>query len=122
MPTTLIASLSEFDGLAANLHAERKAIQQAKRNVYTAQTSDIYRNFRIGGAMTNSTTGQDLAHHLIKQANAVCQLLVDPNCTDNEKDARFADLMNYTELAYVLYKKNAQHEKFFEVEANDGIS
>lgn len=113
MAESLIATLAEFNQLTTDLHNERKAIQMAKRSVYTAQTADIYRNFRIGGAMTNSTTGADLAHHLIKQANAVCQLLVDPNCTDTEKDARFADLMNYTELAYVLYKKNGQHEKFF---------
>ena len=106
----LIATCQEFDQLAADLHTLRKAIQAEKRVVYTAGGGDIYRNFRLGAIMTGSTTGTDLAHHLVKQANAVVVLLTNPEINDAEKATRFADLMNYTELAYVLWYKGKQHE------------
>jgi hypothetical protein len=107
----LIATIPEFDQLAANLHTLRKAIQQEKRQVYTNGGGDIYRNFRLGAIMCGSTTGTDLAHHLVKQANAVVVLLTNPEIDDAEKATRFADLMNYTELAYVIWTKGKQHEE-----------
>ena len=106
----MIVTVEQYDKWANDLLTLRTEIRNAKRPVYTHGSGDVFRNFRVGAAMTGSTPGHDLSHHLVKQANAVINLLIHPDIPDAERATRFADLMNYAELAYVMWMSNQHGE------------
>ena len=104
-------STSTYDQRVDELDKLCKEIIAEKRPVYTHSTGDTLRNFRVNAIVANSTVGQALTFGLVKQLNAVVDLLTDANSTDTERDNRFADARNYLDLAYVAYKEGQLHER-----------
>jgi hypothetical protein len=100
-----------YDHWAQVLDTQSLEIIRQKRDVYTQSTGDVVRNFRLGAAMAGSTIGQNLAAQFTKQVIAMLQLITDPNCSDSEQDTRFVDVLNYTRLAYVLWKEGQAHDR-----------
>ena len=88
-----------------------KEIVDKKRHVYTQGSPDVLNNFRLSAVLANTTVGQQIATHMIKQFVSVMNLLTRPDIIDSEKDTRFADLRNYLDIAYAAYKEGAVHEK-----------
>ena len=79
--------------------------------MYTQGGGNVIRNLEISGVVTQSTVGKELLSHLMKQIIAMAQLLIDPNCADQERDKRFADAKNYIDLAYSIYKEGQAFNK-----------
>lgn len=99
-----------FQTHRAALGGLSQEIIDKKRHVYTQGNADILHNFRLSSQMANTTVGQQIATHMIKQFVSVVNLMTRPDIIDSEKDTRFADLRNYLDIAYVAYKEGAVHE------------
>jgi hypothetical protein len=106
-----LVSLDEYDLTAKQLHDLCAEIKATKRPVYTAGTADMFRNFRLGALACMDSPGHDLSHQLMKQVNSVVVLLTNTAIDDAEKATRFADLINYAELGYVMWKFGISSEK-----------
>jgi hypothetical protein len=104
-------SQTQYQQRVTELQDLCERIVAAKRKVYTLGQQDTHRNFRVTAAIKGSTAGDEIATHLLKQVGAVVNLLCHPEIDDSEQDTRFADLRNYVDLAYVLYKEGQAHDK-----------
>lgn len=101
-------SAETYDALAAELHELRRKIIAAKRPTYTQASENCVRNFQQGADLVPGVSpGQVLAIYLGKQIVSIMNILADPSVQDSEKETRFADAMNYIEIAYVMWKENA---------------
>lgn len=99
------------DARAVVLHELKESIVRTKRPVYTVNTSDVHRNFRVSAALKGPTVtlGSEIATHLVKQIGAVVDILCNPNNRDTELATRFADAVAYLELAYSAVAEGIAH-------------
>lgn len=98
--------LVTFDRVSAELEAEAKGIQKAKRPAYTVGNPDVLHNFKSVAQRIGITPEQVLAVYMLKHVDAVVSILAKPHLPQAEAIiGRFADNINYLHLGYALVKE-----------------
>lgn len=107
-----------FDQHIEQLNDLADSIVSAKRPDYTRENPDILANFKETADFCGITPMQAWGVHFFKQFSAVMRMVKNPDGTPSESlDSRFADLRNYLQLGYAIYKEAAGNKHAQEINA-----
>lgn len=96
----------EFNKVVNQLDETANQIVSVKRPDYTRESADVLQNFKDAAEQAGILPLQAWLIHFYKQYSAIARFIKNPQCTPSETiDSRFADLRNYLQLGYALYKE-----------------
>jgi hypothetical protein len=96
-----------FNKVVNQLNELGDQIVGAKRPDYTRESDDVLQNFKESAREAGITPMQAWLVHFHKQYSAIARFVKNPECTPSEPiPQRFADLRNYLQLGYGIYREH----------------
>jgi len=102
----------EFDKCKQDLDNLCKSIMKDKRPEYTNENEDVLHNFKQIGERLNISPLKTWLVYTMKGFESIISHVNNANLKEAESiKSRFADLSNYTDIGYALYKEERDVKK-----------
>lgn len=101
-----------YERVAAEILAEARSIEDAKRPGYTIGSEDVLANFKRVADRAGVSVGQAWAVYFLKHIDAICSVMTKPELPCAEAPVgRFADAINYLRLGWAIHVEAKSSEQ-----------